>query len=301
MTVREVWSGVVNVLKPPGLTSRDAVDAVQRLLPRPRPKIGHAGTLDPLATGVLVVCLGAATRLVPYLQDQRKRYRGTFRLGESSSTDDVTGEITVSDPSPQVSESALREALTHFLGTIKQVPPRVSAVHVGGQRAYHLARKGVEFELAAKEVEVDSIHLEAFDGREFTVDIVCGGGTYVRSIGRDVGQLLGCGALMTALVRTAVGPYTLETATSLERLAADRLPAAIQPGLTAVAHLPRVLVTAEETQRIRCGQIVPLTTAETAFTTETEVAAVDGEGSLVALGKLRIPGTLFAPHMVYRT
>lgn len=296
----EGWSGVVNVSKPPGLTSRDAVNAVQRLLPRPRPKIGHAGTLDPLATGVLVVCLGAATRLVPYLQDQRKRYRATFRLGESSSTDDITGEVTVCDPSPQISESALRAALSGFVGRIEQVPPRVSAVHVDGQRAYTLARRGVDFELTAKVVEVDAISLEAFDGREFTVDIVCGGGTYVRSIGRDVGQLLGCGALMTSLVRTAVGPFTLETATSLERLESEGLPAALQPGLAAIAHLPRVVVTAEEAQRIRCGQIVPLTLSQPALATEADVAALDAQGSLVAIGNLRLPGTQFAPHLVYR-
>lgn len=276
------WSGILNLAKPGGITSRDAVDVVQKFA-RPS-KVGHAGTLDPLATGVLVVCIGAGTRMVPYIQDQRKEYRATFRLGQTSDTEDVTGAITQVCDTVTVTEPQLRHTLAEFVGQIAQVPPKVSAVRVDGRRAYALARKGTEFELAAKTVEVDAIRLVEFTGVEFTVEIVCSGGTYVRSIGRDVGERLRCGALMTALERTAVGPYRVSDAVPLDRVSRETLRGFCLPLSTAIPSLQRVEIAAVDVTGIRCGRSVQ-GLDRTGLTDSEEVALVDPAGAFVGVAK----------------
>ncbi|MDX1970312.1 MAG: tRNA pseudouridine(55) synthase TruB [Planctomycetaceae bacterium] len=276
------WSGILNLAKPVGITSRDAVDVVQKLA-RPS-KVGHAGTLDPLATGVLVVCIGAGTRMVPFIQDQRKEYRASFRLGQTSDSEDVTGVITSVCDCVTVTETQLSETLAGFVGRIAQVPPRVSAVRVDGRRAYALARKGAEFELAAKTVEVDAIRLLDFTGVEFTVELVCSGGTYVRSIGRDVGERLGCGALMTALERTAVGPYRVNAAVPLDRVAPDSLRGLCLPLSTAIPGLRRVEIAEVDVAGIRCGRSVQ-GWDRTELTDGEDVALVDPAGAFVGVAK----------------
>ena len=182
------YCGVLNVDKPVGVTSRDVVNQVVRLV-RPA-KVGHAGTLDPLATGVLVVCVGHATRLINLVQEGRKRYRGRFRLGQTSDTDDVTGNVQPAGDWSGITKTQLEAELVEFIGQIQQVPPQFSAVHVQGQRAYDLARRGVAVELTARPVEVFSLQLTAFEPPDFELDVVCGSGTYIRSIGRDLGTRL---------------------------------------------------------------------------------------------------------------
>jgi len=276
------WSGILNLAKPGGITSRDAVDVVQKWA-RPS-KVGHAGTLDPLATGVLVVCIGAGTRMVPYIQDQRKEYRATFRLGQTSDTEDVTGAITRVCETVTVNQSQLTDTLAEFVGRIEQVPPKVSAVRVDGRRAYALARRGAEFELTAKTVEVDAIRLVEFTGVEFTVEIVCSGGTYVRSIGRDVGERLGCGALMTALERTAVGPYHVADAVLLDQVTKETLRSRCQPLSTAIPRLQRLEITEIDVVGIRCGRSVQ-GLERAGLDDNQEVALVDPAGAFVGVAK----------------
>lgn len=278
--VEQRTTGLLVVAKPGGMTSRDAVNVVQRLV---RPiKVGHAGTLDPLATGVLVICMGGATRLVPWIQDGRKRYHATFRLGLSSDTDDITGHVTATKDPSAVTRHAVEESLAQFVGCTEQVPPQFSAVHVEGQRAYDLARRGETVELAAKTIEIDTITLTAWIPPDFTVEIVCGSGTYVRSIGRDLGIRLGCGAVMTQLERSAVGPFRLNQSVELSSLNRETIDASIRPPLDAVQHLNHVAFSSEDVLRLRQGKRLPIH-PETNVTLNQDYAAVDERRELIGI------------------
>lgn len=273
-------TGILVVAKPREMTSRDTVNVVQRLV-RPT-KVGHAGTLDPLATGVLVVCLGGATRLVPWIQDGRKHYRASFRLGMTSDTDDITGKVTATADSSAITRDQLEASLSQFVGRIDQVPPQFSAVHVQGQRAYDLARRGETVELTAKTIEVDSITLTAWDPPDFRVEMICGSGTYVRSIGRDLGLQLGCGAVMTELERTAVGPFQIADAVELSALCRETIEHHLRPAIDAVAELPRVEFTPESILALRQGKRLP-TSSTCAVMPNQDYAAVSESGELIGI------------------
>ena len=203
--------GILNLNKPVGCTSRDAVNRVQRLI---RPvKVGHAGTLDPLAQGVLVLCLGPATRLIERVQQMPKHYRGTFRLGCHSPTDDTEGEVVPLSGATPPPRAAITAALGQFVGRIHQRPPAYSALKIGGQRAYHLARKGQAVTLPLRPVTIHALSINRFEYPELVLDIECGSGTYIRSLGRDLAKVVGTAAVMTGLTRTAIGPYAIDDAT----------------------------------------------------------------------------------------
>jgi tRNA pseudouridine55 synthase len=244
--------GLLNMNKPAGITSRRVVDQVAKLV-RPE-KAGHAGTLDPLATGVLVVCVGKATRLIELVQQQTKSYRAQFLLGRHSDTDDVTGNVTEIAVASKVTHDQVVAALPAFCGRTQQIPPTFSAVHVDGNRAYELARKGQEFELAPREVDVYRLDLVRFAYPEIELEIDCGSGTYVRSIGRDLGRALGCGAVMSALVRTRIGPYRIEDAVSPEDLTLETIDRHLLSPATAVEALPRYVASEEDLLQIRAGR-----------------------------------------------
>jgi len=249
------WCGLLNVDKSPGMTSRQVVDHVQKLV-RPQ-KAGHAGTLDPLASGVLVVCVGTATRLITRVQQGRKQYVGHFRLGQRSNTDDTDGEVVDGGDWSGITGPMMEQLLPEFLGTIQQTPPQISAVKVAGHRAYKLARRGETVELEPRPVEVFSIQLTKFELPEFELAIECGSGTYIRSIGRDLGERLGCGAVMSALRRTAIGRFNLADAVQLASLDATSLRDALLPPQAAVAELPIRQLEPAEVVRIRQGRSVP--------------------------------------------
>ncbi|HEY2784631.1 MAG TPA: tRNA pseudouridine(55) synthase TruB [Fimbriiglobus sp.] len=207
-------NGFLVLDKPGGITSRDAVNWAQRGFPRGT-KIGHTGTLDPLATGVLVLCVGPACKLADRVQAMPKTYVSRFRLGATSTSDDADGTIAANDSLP-VPEEVVRRELARFVGTIAQIPPQVSAVKVGGKRAYATARKGQAVALVARPVRVDAIQVLAYAWPYLDVEIDCGKGTYVRSIARDLGHALGCGGLVETLRRTKVGPFTVEMGIGLD-------------------------------------------------------------------------------------
>ena len=209
--------------KPPGLTSHDVVARVRRLAGTR--KVGHAGTLDPMATGVLVLGVNRATRLLGHLLVTDKVYDATIRLGSSTTTDDAQGEVVATASTAGLTEEAVLTALGAFVGTIDQVPSTVSAIKVGGRRAHELARAGEQFELESRSIRVDSIEVheirEAESGVDLDVSVRCSSGTYIRSIARDLGARLQTGGHLTALRRTAVGPFALATARTLEQLAEE--------------------------------------------------------------------------------
>lgn len=288
-------NGFLNIDKPQGLTSRSVVDHVNRLL-RERgftrgtlPKVGHAGTLDPLATGVLVVAIGAATRLIELVQSRSKTYRGSFLLGKRSDTEDVAGQVVDGDVTraSAVTRAELDAALAEFRGRIEQVPPAYSAVKVAGRRAYELARRGTTVELEAKTVEIHRLDVARFEPPKLTLDIECSSGTYIRSLGRDIGERLGCGAVMSALERSRVGPFELSEAISVSHLTADSMLGHLQPCQVAVSHLPAHVCDDSEIARLSHGlSIAPHESAWQRRTSDRpEVfALLDATESLVAIG-----------------
>lgn len=239
-----ITNGILTLNKPPGLSSRQAVDLVKRLV-RPA-KVGHAGTLDPLASGVLVVCIGKATRLIEFVQQMPKRYRATFLLGRTSPTDDIEGEIVELLDPPIPRRAQIESACKQFVGIIEQRPPAFSAIKVAGKRAYDLARGGKAVELAPRPVAVYEIAVLAYEYPRLTLDVRCGAGTYIRSLGRDLAQSLGTGAVMSELVRLAIGAFTIEQPIDPRRLTQSELAAAIQPPQVAVADLPTIVLDERE-------------------------------------------------------
>ena len=231
------FTGVIPVDKPIGATSRRVVDAVARALGMKT--VGHAGTLDPLADGVVVVCAGHATKLVDYLHDLPKHYTASFLLGRSSPSDDFETPIEV-EAEPRVpTREEIEAALPSFRGEILQRPCDYSAVHVDGKRAYRLARKGRPLELAAKPVRIDVLAVTIYEWPRLGVDIVCSSGTFVRAIGRDLAMALGTAAVMESLTRTAVGPFERARSLAMAAVTLESVRAAMLPAVAAVPLVPR--------------------------------------------------------------
>lgn len=270
--------GLLNLHKPPGCTSRDVVNRVQKLV-RPE-KVGHAGTLDPLATGVLVIAIGGATRLVEYVQQQPKSYLATFLLGRHSDTEDIEGRVVELEHPPLPDRDEIQAALPQFTGEIDQVPPAYSALKVAGRRAYALARSGEQVELAARKVTIHELRLVDYAYPALQLEIVCSSGTYVRSLGRDLGRALGTAAVMSALVRTAIGPFRLDDAVSADELTHESIARHMQPAGAAVSHLSRLELDHREVTELLHGRPIlrpgPLGIA-------AEFAAFDQSGELVAI------------------
>lgn len=283
-------SGILNVAKPAGITSRRVVDRVARLI-RPA-RCGHAGTLDPLATGVLVVCIGQATRLIEYVQRMPKLYDGTFLLGRTSDTEDVSGTVVELHDPPTPTLAEIESAAAALVGTILQRPPAYSALKVEGRRAYDLARAGQAVELEPRPVDVYGIDVVWYDYPELQLRVCCGSGTYIRSLGRDVAESLGTGAVMSALSRTAIGPFTLADACDVETLTLDELSAKLHPLARAVESLTSIQVTDPERQTLLHGKVLPRPDAPAV----AELAAYDAEGKLVALLKPVEPGLWRPTH-----
>jgi len=276
-------NGLLVIDKPAGMTSRDVVNRVQKWFPR-KTKIGHTGTLDPLATGVLVVCIGAATRLADYVQAMGKTYISQFRLGATSTTDDADGAISETPNAAQPTRERIEAALASFVGLIEQVPPAFSALKLDGQRAHDLARRGKDVPLAARTVRIDAIRVTGYEWPFLDVEVDCGKGTYIRSIARDLGAKLGVGGLVRTLRRTRIGPFTAEQGI---RLDVDPATVTLRPIIEAVAGMERVHMSAEEVKHLRQGQWVPTVDAN-----QGDVAILDDAEELVAIavrkeGKLR--------------
>jgi tRNA pseudouridine55 synthase len=286
--------GILVVAKPVGPTSHDIVGLIRRLSATKR--VGHGGTLDPFASGVLPIFLGKATRLVEYHLGDRKRYRATVCFGASSTTDDLEGELTPS-AGPAPSLDAVVAGLGGFRGTIKQRPPDYSAIKVAGRRAYAMARAGQAVELPLREVTIHSIELVSWDGTDpdrpvAVIEVECSAGTYVRSLARDLGAAVGSAAYLGALVRTASGPFGLDAAIDVEtiRAAAANDPAAVErlllPVDAGLDAFPRLTVDAATIGALARGQVAGLPDgAEPPG--DGPILVVDGEGRLVAVATIK--------------
>lgn len=280
-------NGWIVLDKPMGMTSTTAVAAVRRIFKAK--KAGHAGTLDPLATGVLPIALGEATKTVPFVQDGRKIYRFTVRFGIETDTDDAEGKDTARSEKRPAREE-IEALLSSFTGMILQTPPQFSALKVDGERAYDLARAGETVELAPREVEIDSFSLLAIpDADHAEFEIECGKGTYVRSLARDIGRKLGCLGHVSVLRRTLVGDFSEQNTVNLvqlEQAAADEvsLNAVLQPVAAGLQSLPAVKVSEPDAQRLAQGQSVFLRGRD-APVFEGPVS-VSVSGNLVALAEM---------------
>ncbi|MEI6776827.1 MAG: tRNA pseudouridine(55) synthase TruB [Chloroflexales bacterium] len=282
----------MNIDKPAGMTSHDVVARVRRLTGR-GVKVGHAGTLDPAATGVLPIALGHATRLIEYLSDVRKGYYGRVRLGVVTSTDDAEGEVISTATVPPLTPELIEAAVAPLRGAILQVPPMYSALHHQGQRLYDLARAGKTVEREARPVQIDALEWDLGSPDELLITVMCGKGTYIRALAREIGASLGCGAHLAALRRIFVGPFLLNGAVPLADLQANpsRLPLALIPPDVALAGWPTVQLDAENSRRVRNGLPVVLTISG------EHVRAYDEAGVLLAV--LRREGDAWRPDKVF--
>ena len=250
-----VGDGLLNVKKAAGWTSHDVVAKLRNLLRGPR--VGHAGTLDPAATGVLPVLIGRGTRIAEYLVDWDKEYRAVLRLGEATDTQDATGAVLSRSPTAGLTQEAIRTVIERFRGQLTQVPPMYSAVKVGGVPLYKVARAGRTVEREPREVTIHDIEVLGIDGRDVSLRVVCSKGTYVRTLCADIGEALGVGGHLLALERRRVGPLTIERALTMEdigsRLLRGRLADDVMPLDEALAALPALVVDEATSGRVLHG------------------------------------------------
>lgn len=286
--------------KPEGLTSTEAVNRIRRITCAA--KAGHGGTLDPLATGVLPIALGEATKTVPYIVGGQKHYRFTARLGEARTTDDSEGEVTAQS-SLRPETAAIERVLPEFVGVVEQVPPSFAAIKVDGERAYDRARRGEDVALEPREVAIDSLALvERPDDDHVRLELVCGKGTYVRAVVRDLGAKLGCFAHVTALRRLQVGPFLAANAISLATLAQlaadDALSQALVSLPAALEEMPALPLTGPQAERLRAGQKIRVSAGVMTGTPgEDGTVRAMAAGEIIALA--RFQGGQLSPVRVF--
>jgi tRNA pseudouridine55 synthase len=288
--------GLLVIDKPAGVTSRAALDRCQGWFPRGT-ALGHTGTLDPLATGVLVVCVGVATRLAEYVQRMTKTYRATFQLGATSDSDDADGRIVPTTVERLPDREEIERALRTFVGDIEQVPPAYSAAKVTGRRAYKLARRGQAVELAPRRVHIYAIDQLAYAYPRLDLRVHCGKGTYIRSLARDLGERLGCGAYVETLRRERVGSFTADQAITPEAGLAEAR-GHLLPLSDAVVDLPALVLEPAEVQRLRHGQRIALPTDAMVDESMTEVAVFDANRALAMVARVDWGSRQLAPYKV---
>lgn len=287
--------GVLNIDKPKGLTSHDAVAHVRKAAGIRR--VGHAGTLDPLARGVLVVCLGKATRLIEYLMDTHKSYVATVEFGIVTNTWDAEGEVIEKRDTKDLSLSRIEEALGRFRGLIEQIPPMYSAIKHKGEPLYRLARKGIEVEREARSVKIHRLEIRAWRPPNLVIEVECSKGTYIRSLAHDLGRAVGSGAYLADLTRTAVGPFCLQRAIPLCEITQEGWKDHLLSVYKAFEHIPSVIVDRETKKRIGYGQAVRLSSAPE----KGIVFAYDDKRRILAVLRSDADDAMWRPCKVLKT
>ncbi len=297
-------SGLLNIDKPLAVTSRDVVNRVVGVLreryPRPikLPKAGHAGTLDPMATGVLIVGVGAGVRLVPYLHQQSKVYEATFRFGQSSVSGDLETPLVDHPNPPRPERKTVEAAAAALIGQITQVPPAHSAVKINGRKAYEFAHRGIEVEVPSRVVKIDQIVIRRYEYPELDLTIRCGTGTYIRTLGIDLATLCHTSAVMTKLVRTSIGDFSISDALPLNQLSAASLDEHLQPLAKGVNHLPQLALADEQILLLTNGiklSVDAVATGEQPI--GAEAAVLDRDGVLRAIVQRR--NEQWCPYRVF--
>jgi tRNA pseudouridine55 synthase len=293
-------SGLLNLNKPSGMTSREVVDIIARPLKGSRLKVGHAGTLDPLATGVLVVAVGTATRLIDFIQAQSKSYRALVRLGVTSESDDVDGTVLEVEGPPIPTHEHVLEALATQVGTILQRPPRISALKVNGKRAYALARSGVAVSLSPRKVHVERLELRAYEWPYLSIEVTCGSGTYIRAIARDVGEVLGCGGIVNTLERICIGDFKIDKALDVlpGEWTVHSIASRLLPVSSAVSHLPSSILDSEQVGMVQEGRSLAASRLGGRPLPGGWCALIDSSGSLVAVAEHDVENGEVRPRRV---
>ncbi|MEX0943170.1 MAG: tRNA pseudouridine(55) synthase TruB [Pseudomonadales bacterium] len=302
---RRQVDGILVLDKPAGMTSNGALQAVKRCLNAA--KAGHTGSLDPLATGVLPLCFGEATKFSQYLLDADKRYRARIKLGVATASGDADGDVIAERPVPALSESYLEGILDAFRGEIEQTPSMYSAIKQDGTPLYKLARQGIEVERKSRKVVIYDLALTRFCGDELTLEIFCSKGTYIRSIAEDIGHVLGCGAHVVGLSRLASGPYHLREAHTLdeiiklkENMGLEAIDELMRPAASAVQHWPAVELTEVTASYLRQGQAVQISHAPTHGWVRIFSESTDSEGDFLGVGEILEDGRV-APRRLVAT
>lgn len=298
-----IITGVLNIDKAPGITSMDVVRRIKRVS-RQR-HVGHGGTLDPQASGILPVCLGQANRLMQFLVESSKEYQATVRLGVATDTYDAEGQVVSEQDTAHVTREAVEAALDSYRGTIYQIPPMYSALKHNGRRLYELARSGVELELASRKVEILRLDLVTWTPPSLTLEIECGRGVYIRSLAHDLGQQLNCGAHLTALRRVRTGSFHIDSAASLEQVEEmfrngswDQV---LLPPDYMVLHLRAVVVSRAEETQLQNGQAVPLTPRTHYAQHLEQCRAYSADGRFIALVHFNRALRLWQPFKVFQS
>ncbi|MDW8051936.1 MAG: tRNA pseudouridine(55) synthase TruB [Armatimonadota bacterium] len=277
--------GVLNLNKPSGMTSHDVIEALRRIAGQR--EVGHAGTLDPLAEGVLLCLLGRATRLTPYLQELPKAYRGVIQFGIRTNTQDAEGEIFYQKPAPHLTLEQVREAAKQFTGRIMQIPPMYSALRLHGRKLHELAREGKEVPRAPRPVHIYRLHILSLQPGDYPTaefEVECSKGTYIRTLASDLGDALGVGAYLKHLTRTAIGRFRLEDACTLDELTdAEQLQRRLISVAEAISHLPQWTPTPAVLERLRHGNYVQA--EHPLWTPGGHVAVLDSEGRVVLIAR----------------
>lgn len=285
--------GILNLNKPPGPTSHDVVANVRHITDQRR--VGHAGTLDPMATGVLIICLGRATRMTEYLMDSQKIYRARIRLGVTTNTYDAEGEV-IDEAPVTVEREDVMAALEPFRGRILQIPPMYSALKHDGEPLYRLARRGVTVDRPPRPVEIHRLEMTAWEPPELTLELTCSRGTYIRSLAHDLGQQLSCGAHLVGLLRLASGEFHVKDAAPVDDVTAERLPDLLLPLDAALRGHPALHLDAKATRAIRSGLPIPATMDAA----ESSLARAYGpDGTFLAVVAYQEADDVWAPRKVF--
>ncbi len=274
--------GIILLNKPKGITSFGAVAAIKRLCGTKR--VGHTGTLDPEAEGVLPILVGRATALTSYILESKKSYIARVRLGITTDTEDITGAV-LSKTEVNVTENRLLEVVNSFLGETQQVPPMYSAISKNGVRLYTLAREGKVVEREARTIKIEKISVSNFDGTDFSLEVTCSKGTYIRSLCRDIGERLGCGAVMTELLRTETAGFTIDKTVRLDDLTPENVREYLLSSENAVPHFKRVSVTEKQAVRFSNGGELDTVRLHGYTFTDGEYACVKYGNVMLGIGK----------------
>ena len=272
--------GFLNINKPAGISSRRVVDQLTRIIPDE--KIGHAGTLDPIATGVLVLAIGGATRLIQFLHEYQKSYRATFWLGHASESDDIEREVTIDPDAPVPSQQQIIDALPEFTGAIQQVPPAYSAIKVDGKRAYKMARRGKKVEMKPRQVNIYRNQCLRYQYPELELDVQCSAGTYIRSLGRDLAIHLGTTAVMSQLIRTGHGPFDINQSIEMDSLSTSNINGHLIAPQSALAGFPTCVLDEQQIERFRHGMMIDFPSQDPSIQT---LIAINHNDQMVALLK----------------
>jgi len=294
-------NGIINVNKPPGITSMDVIRRIRRASGLRR--VGHSGTLDPLASGVMVVALGVAARLLEYVTEFNKSYAAKIELGKSTDTYDGEGEILSSELKVMVSDSDVRSAIQTFKGTQSQIPPMHSAIKVNGIKLYDLARKGITIDRAPRLVNLYDAYISDFKSPELDLQITCSKGFYVRTFANDLGIQLGCGAYLKELVRTSVGKFNIEDSLSLDfietNLQKNKSRILLQKLETVLDPIPKLRLDFDETKKVQNGISIPAVGNHTAATDSHIAMALTEKEKLIAVMRLNEEELIWKPEKVF--